>query len=138
MSAASEAPIWRYARALNKALIHIAPEDFRMEWSSFGEKQAINVACTITTEQEAEAVCEIIMHLARKSLTRYREAVRGDIYPDEPPPSWREQLERVLGPCVTLTSDSGIEARRAVTPKSVAVEDESPGSAKQKSPEIKH
>lgn len=120
----SEARIWSYARALGRAMIHIAPKDFCMQWSGSGREQTISVNCTISTTQEAEAVCEIIMTIARRSLSSHREAVKGDIYPDEPKPSFREELEKMFGPCVTLAPcDSGRhpqdEKPQALSPEGV-------------------
>lgn len=100
--------IWRHARALNKALIGIAPKDFCMQWNETGGPDTtISVSCTIATTHEAEAVCEIIMHLARQSLSARREMILADIMEPKPEPSWREKLAEMFGDCVVLNRDSG-------------------------------
>ena len=90
---------WSHARALGKALIHLAPEDLEV---GLANQSAFRVSCTIRTGYEAEAVSAIILHLAHHWFSHHREMVWEDIHvKDEPPPvSFREEMERMIGPLI--------------------------------------
>lgn len=61
-----------------------------------GSLDSLRLEATITTTQEAEAVCEMIRHLTT-GFSSHREMVRGDIYPAEPEPTFHERLCQALG-----------------------------------------
>lgn len=119
-----KAPIWRFARALDKALIQVAPKDFRMEWRGAGIDAPFRISCTIGTTHEAEAVCEIIMTMARGTLSARRPMVKGDIYPYEPKPSFKAELAAMFGETITRDSDRSPEGGDSATG---SIEDESAG-----------
>lgn len=103
MDEVPKARIWSYAKAMNKSVSQVLPEDFRLEWPGM---DCLKISCSIKTSHEAEAVCELIMMLTRNILPSSREMVRGDIHLDEPKPSFKEQLQAMFGPCVSIIKET--------------------------------
>lgn len=93
-----KAPIWAYAKALGKPLMRVAPDGIEIGFAGKERQNAITLSCTITTQQEADAVCEIIQSLAGPWLSSHREMIRGDVYSAPvPTPSYADDIARFLG-----------------------------------------
>ncbi len=101
---ADRSGIWDYAKALGVALIAVAPDDISFGW----EGDQFKIRASLSTTQEAEAVCEIIRHLTHRHLGSHRPMIHADIY-GEPAskPSFKEALGAMFGDDAQGTSGSG-------------------------------
>lgn len=92
---ATEPDIWAYAKSLGVALIEVAPKDVCFGWNG---DDGFSIRATMRTAQEAEAVREIIRHLAIRTLPMHRKMVHADLYGDPAPqPSFQQKIAEMFG-----------------------------------------
>ena len=107
---ADKSGIYDYAHNVGKALIGVAPKDFKMGWSG---DEAMTMSFTLRTTQEAEAVREIIRHLCGRWLKSHRDMLHGDIHyvPAVKKETFSDKLKAMFG-TAQGTSGSAQDAKR--------------------------